>query len=78
MFTDIVYICSIDFHEYINKNWARKQWYGGIASIWAEESMQNKLGKAHQNCDVFERIVHEMSDVGYESHESNEGPKQRI
>ena len=37
-----------------------------LISIWAEESMQNKLGKVHQNCDVFERIAHEMSDVGYE------------
>ena len=36
-----------------------------LISIWGEDRIKSKLGKAHQNRDVFERIVHEMSDVGY-------------
>ena len=37
-----------------------------LISFWREESIQSKMDKAHQNRDVFERIAHEMSDLGYE------------
>ena len=37
-----------------------------LISFWGEESIQSKLDKAHRNRDVFERIAHEMSDLGYE------------
>ena len=37
-----------------------------LISIWGKQSIQSKLEKAHRNHDVFERIVREMSDVGYE------------
>ena len=37
-----------------------------LINIWGEQSIQSKLEKVHWNHDVFERIVHEISDIGYE------------
>ena len=37
-----------------------------LISIWGEESVQSRLDCAHRNRHIFEQIVREMSDKGYE------------